>query len=83
MNEDAEFCFGVPLRRGPLVHGVPGRFVGLRVQRTQQQGEEEKVFHSQPFFAMVLQTVAEAIEFNSSVQKAEYIFPKALESTLK
>ena len=64
MNEDAEFRLRKPLRRGALVYGIPVRFVSLSVQATQQQGEDEKVFHSQPFFAW------------NAPQKGEYIFLK-------
>jgi hypothetical protein len=60
----------------------------LRVQTTQQQGEEEKVFHSQPFSGGVGsgRGLASGVgDRNSltSVQKAEYICREALPSTLK
>ena len=88
MNDDAEFCLGVPLRRGPLVHGIPGRLVGLRVQTTQQQGEQKKVFHSQPFSGGLGsgRGFASGVgdrNSQSSLQKGEYIFREALQSTLK
>jgi hypothetical protein len=60
----------------------------LCVQTTQQQGEEEKVFHSQPFSGGVgsgggLRQRSWRPKFNSSLQKGEYIFREALQSTPK